>query len=158
MRSFPSSVAAGLAVLALSACARNLPNTDIRDTEDNRAIIGVVDAYRKAFDARDVQGVMALVSPGYYDDAGTVDPSDDVDYKSLPGVLQETFSRLSQVRLEMGITAITLISLDTANVDMFYDAKYRVATPRADIPKRDTDVQRIVMKKEGGAWRIVTGL
>jgi hypothetical protein len=157
MRFLPSPIAVALAALALTACAKNLPNTDIRDTEDNRAIIGVVDAYRKAFDARDVQGVMVLVSPGYYDDAGTVDASDDVDYKSLPVVLQETFSRLSQVRLEMGITAITVMG-DTANVDMFYDAKYRVATPRTDIPKRDTDVQRIVMKKEAGVWRIVTGL
>ena len=26
---------------------------------------------------------MALVSPAYYDDSGTVDPSDDVDYKAL---------------------------------------------------------------------------
>jgi ketosteroid isomerase-like protein len=150
-------MAAALAALALSACVKNLPNTDIRDTEDNRAIIGVVDAYRKAFDARDVQGVMALVSPNYYDDAGTVDASDDVDYKMLPTVLQETFSRLAQVRIEMGITAIN-VSGDTANVDMFYDAKYRVATPRAEVPKRDTDVQRIVMKKEGGVWRIVTGI
>ncbi len=157
MRFLPPPMAVALAALVLPACVKNLPNTDIRDTEDNRAIIGVVDAYRKAFDARDVQGVMALVSPSYYDDAGTVDASDDVDYKTLPVVLQETFSRLASVRIEMGITAINVTG-DTANVDMFYDAKYRVATPRNEIPKRDTDVQRIVMKKEGGVWRIVTGL
>ena len=47
---FPSFVV--LAALSLAACAKNLPNTEIRDTPDTRAIVAVVDAYRKAFDTR----------------------------------------------------------------------------------------------------------
>jgi hypothetical protein len=150
-----------LAALALSACAKNIPDTDIRDTPDNRALIAVVDAYRKAFDNRSVEGVMALVSPAYYDDAGTVDAGDDVDYKSLPGVLKETFSRLSQVRIEFGITGIE-VNGNKAHVDLFYDAKYRIQTPRTEIPKRDTDIQRLIFQREGEkdaqTWKIVTGL
>jgi hypothetical protein len=149
---------AALAVLSLAACARNIPNTDIRDTEDNRALIAAVDAYRKAFDTRNLDGVMALVSPLYYDDAGTIDASDDVDYKSLPTVLQETFQKIAQVRLEFGITAIEIVG-NKAMVDLFYDAKYRVTTPRAEIAKRDTDVQRLVFQRDDkGQWKIITGL
>ncbi len=146
-----------LASLALAGCAKYIPDTEIRDTPDNRALIGVVDSYRKAFDARSVDGVMALVSTAYYDDAGTVDASDDVDYKALPGVLKETFTRLSQVRLEFGITGIE-VNGNKAQVDLFYDAKYRVQTPRTDIPKRDTDIQRLLLVREGQTWKIVTGL
>ncbi len=153
--------AAVLAALALAACARNIPDTDIRDTPDNRALIAVVDAYRKAFDNRSVEGVMALVSTTYYDDAGTVDAGDDVDYKSLPAVLKETFSRLSQVRIEFGITGIE-VNGNKAQVDLFYDAKYRIQTPRTEIPKRDTDIQRLIFQREGEkdawTWKIVTGL
>ena len=69
---FPSFVV--LAALSLSACARNIPNTEILDTPDNRSVIALVDAYRKAFDTRNTDAVMALVSPAYYDDSGTVDP------------------------------------------------------------------------------------
>lgn len=152
---FRSSVA--LAALALAACARNIPNTEIRDTPDNRAIIAVVDQYRKAFDTRNVDAVMALVSTGYYDDAGTVDASDDVDYKALPAVLRETFAKISQVRLEFGITEI-VVNGDKANADLFYDAKYRVSTPRNEIPKRDTDIQRLLFVREGQDWKIISGL
>jgi ketosteroid isomerase-like protein len=149
---------AALAALLAAACARNIPNTEIRDTTDNRAIISAVDAYRKAFDTRNVDGVMMLVSPRYYDDGGTIDASDDVDYKALPVVLQDTFQRIKDVRLEFGITNIEIVG-DKAMVDLFYDAKYRVTTPRNEIAKRDTDVQRLVFQKdEQGAWKIITGL
>ena len=146
-----------LAALSVASCARNIPGTDIAETPDNRQIIAMVDAYRKAFDSRNVDGVMALVSPLYYDDAGTVDAGDDIDYKTLPQALQETFSRVTQVRIEFGITAIAIAG-DKASVDLFYDAKYRVTTPRAEIPRRDTDVQRLVLQREGKGWKIITGL
>jgi hypothetical protein len=152
---FPSF--AVLATLSLAACARNIPNTEIRDTPDNRAVIAVVDAYRKAFDTRNTDAVMALVSPAYYDDAGTVDPSDDVDYKALPGVLRDTFTRISQVRIEFGITDI-VVNGNKAQADLFYDAKYRVMTPRVEIPKRDTDIQRLLLERDGQTWKIVSGL
>jgi ketosteroid isomerase-like protein len=151
-------IAAIAALFVVAACAKNIPNTDIRDTQDNRMLIAAVDAYRKAFDTRNLDGVMALVSPSYYDDAGTIDASDDVDYKSLPGVLQETFQKIAQVRLEFGITAIEIVG-DKAMVDLFYDAKFRITTPRAEIPKRDTDVQRLVFQRDAqGGWKIITGL
>ena len=146
-----------LASLALGGCSKKIPTTDIDDTKDNRAVLAVVDAYRKAFDARDVKGIMALVSKSYYDDAGTSDPTDDVDYKSLSTVLADTFQKLPDVRLELGVTDIR-VKGDEATVDLFYDAKYRVATPRHEITKRDSDVQRLVMKREGQDWKIATGL
>ena len=152
---FPSFVV--LAALSLAACAKNIPDTEIRDTPDNRAIIAVVDAYRKAFDTRNVDAVMALVSPAYYDDAGSADASDDIDYKALPGVLRDTFSRITQVRVEFGITDI-IVNGDRGQADLFYDAKYRITTPRHEIPKRDTDIQRILLKKDATGWKIISGL
>ena len=157
MRFPPFVVPAVLAALSLAACAKNLPNTEIRDTPDNRAIIAVVDAYRKAFDTRNVDGVMALVSPAYYDDSGTIDPADDVDYAALPAVLRDTFARISQVRIEFGITDI-IVNGDKGQADLFYDAKYRVMTPRNEIAKRDTDIQRILLQRDGLAWKIISGL
>ncbi len=151
------STIALLASLALAGCTRKIPNTDIEDSKDNRALISVVDAYRKAFDSKNVQGIMALVSKTYYDDAGTSDPSDDVDYRQLPQVLTETFVKLPDVKIELGVTDIK-VKGDKADVELFYDAKYRVSTPRHEITKRDSDVQRLVMAREGDSWKIVSGL
>jgi len=151
------SAAALLAGLALAGCARKIPNTDIDDTRENRSLIAVVDEYRKAFVNRNVQGIMALVSRDYFDDAGTSDTSDDVDYRLLPQVLAETFGKLPDVKLDIGVTEIRVTG-DKASVDMFYDARYRVATPRREVPKRDSDVQRLVLKREGEQWKIISGL
>jgi len=150
-------VVALTAFVALAGCTRKIPNTDIEDSKDNRALIAVVDAYRKAFDAKNVQGIMALVSKTYYDDAGTSDPTDDVDYRLLPQVLTETFVKLPDVKIELGVTDIK-VKGDKADVELFYDAKYRVSTPRHEIAKRDSDVQRLVMAREGDSWKIVSGL
>jgi len=151
------ALAAALAALPLAGCVHNIPNTEIPDTPDNRAIIEVVDQYRKAFDRRDVQGVMVLVSRSYFDDAGTSDKSDDVDYARLPQVLTETFARISEMRLELGVTSVATRG-DDASVDLFYDALYKIATPSQRVQKRDADVQRMHLKREGQAWRISSGL
>lgn len=150
-------LAAFLGGLVLAGCTRKIPNTDIDDTQENRTIIALVDSYRKAFNSRDVPGIMALVSKNYYDDCGTSDPSDDVDYRLLPEVLADTFHRLPNVEIQVGITEIRVHG-DRAVVEMFYDARYRVATPRREVPKRDSDVQRLMLRREGEKWKIVSGL
>jgi ketosteroid isomerase-like protein len=154
MRLLPPAL---LAAVALAGCVRNIPDTDIPDTVENRAVLQVVDDYRKAFDRRDVPAVMALVSPEYFDDAGTSVKDDDVDYAHLAAVLADTFARTSQLRLELGVTAID-VKGDRATVDLFYDVRYRVTTPRREIPKRDSDVQRLILRRDGQSWRIASGL
>jgi len=151
------ALTAALAGLTLAGCVRNIPNTEIPETVDNRAVIQVVDEYRKAFDRRDVQAVLALVSPTYFDDAGTSEKADDVNYDQLPKVLTETFARLSTMRLELGVTAV-VVKGNIATVDLFYDALYKVITPHSEISKRDSDVQRLVLRRDGTTWKIVSGL
>jgi len=154
MRFLPPAL---LAAVALAGCVRNIPNTDIPDSLENRAVLQIVDEYRKAFDRRDVPGVMGLVSPDYFDDAGTSTKEDDVDYAHLPAVLTDTFARTTQVRLELGVTGID-VKGDRATVELFYDVRYRVTTPRREIPKRDSDVQRLILRRDGQSWRIASGL
>ena len=60
--------------------------------------------------------------------------------------------------IEFGITDI-VVNGDKGQADLFYDAKYRVSTPRHEIPKRDTDIQRILLQRDGaGGWKIISGL
>ena len=84
-----------LAAVALSACnTRRIPGTDIKDNTDTRAIIATIDAYRLAAERRDAGAVLALVSPKYFDDAGTPDPGDDVDFQQLKKRIAEDYQRL----------------------------------------------------------------
>ncbi len=148
---------AALLLVAAASCARTIPGTEIDDTRDNRAIMGVIDSYRKAFEARDAAAALALVSDDYFDDAGTADAADDLDRAQLAKALPETLARLPAVKLELTVTRI-VVDGDKAAAYMFHDARYRVATPRGEIAKRDEDLARMTFKRVGDAWKITSGL
>jgi ketosteroid isomerase-like protein len=146
-----------LLLAAVAACAKKIPGTEIDDTRDNRAIVEVLDAYRKAFEARDAAAVMSLVSASYFDDAGTADASDDLDRDQLAKALPETLARMPAVKLELAVTRIE-VDGDKASAYLYHDTRYRVATPRGEIAKRDSDQSRMIFRREGGFWRIASGL
>ena len=149
--------AALLLLAAAAACAKKIPGTEIDDTRDNRAIVDVIDAYRKALDGRDGTAAMALVSQDYFDDAGTGEATDDLDRDQLAKALAETLTRMPVVKLELAVTRID-VDGDKASAYLFYDSRYRVATPRGEIPKRDSDLARMTFRREGGFWKIASGL
>ncbi len=145
------------AVLAVGACTRNIPDTEIRDTADNRAILAVIDQYRKAYERRDAAAVLALVSRSYYDDLHSNDPGDAVDYDQLQKSLPEAFQRIAASKLEIGVRQIEAKE-NVATVDLFFDTRYRIITPRGEVARRESDVNRMTLKREDGAWRIASGL
>lgn len=150
----------GLAILlALAAgCgARVLPGTDIQDTRDTRAIYDVISRWVKAMNDHDAGGVLAVVAPDYFDDAGTPDPADDLDRERLEKALVEDFARVDGSKLNVTIRRID-VEGDAANAELFYDSYYRVQTPAGAIPRRDSDVYRLRLKRVAGAWTIVAGL
>ncbi len=143
--------------LALAACAKNIPNTEIRDTPDTRAILEVIEKYRAGIERRDAGAVLALVSKAYFDDAGTPDPADDMDYSQLQKALTTDYSKLPAVRMEIGVKKID-VDGDKAAAYLFYDSHFRVATPRGEVPKQTSDQSRMTFRREAGAWRITSGL
>jgi ketosteroid isomerase-like protein len=149
--------AALLVLVAAAACTKRIPGTDIEDTRDNRAIVAVIDAYRKAFEERNAAAALALVSQDYFDDAGTADASDDLDGVQLARALPETLARLPAVKLELAVTRVE-VEGDRASAYMFHDTRYRVATPRGEVAKRDSDLARMTFRREGGVWKIASGL
>ncbi len=146
-------------LLALgAACApRLLPGTDVKETTDTRAIYDVIQQWVNAMNARDVPGVLALVAPDYFDDAGTTDPSDDLDRGRVEKALTEDLARVEGSKLSV---TIRRIDADGANAtaELYYDSYYRVQTPSGAMPRRDSDVYRLKLKKLGGAWKITSGL
>jgi len=155
LRPAPPLVAA-LALLA--ACApRLIPGTDIRDTHDNRAVYDVVRAYQQALERRDAPAILALVAPDYFDNAGTPDPSDDIDRARLEKTLPADLAKLEGVRLDVTMRNIQ-VQGDNAIAEVFYETYYRVETPAGPVPRRDSDVHQIHLRKIEGAWKITSGL
>lgn len=143
---------------ALVACSpRRIPGTQIPDNEDTRAITRVIEKYRQAVEARDAAAVLAQVSPRYFDDAGTPDPSDDLDYARLAKALPADLARVDSVRMELRVTDIT-VEKDKAQAYLRFDAWYRIATKSGEVAKAQNDVNRVNLVREKDGWKIVSGL
>jgi ketosteroid isomerase-like protein len=151
-------LAAPLALLLAAACTpARIPGTDIADTRENRAVYAVIDDYVKAMNKRDPDAVLALVAPDYFDDAGTPDAGDDLDRERLEKVLKQDLGRVETEKLSVSLRKIE-VQDGAAFAEIFYDNYYRVQTPAGAIPRRDSDVHRIRLKKLDGKWKIVAGL
>lgn len=150
---------AALAAAALAAgCApRLLPGTEIRETPNTRAIYDVIASYGAAMQRRDAAAVLALVSKDYFDDAGTPDPADDLDYAALERTLPEDLARLESLRLTLTLRDIE-VNDGKAKAHVFFDDWARIQTPNGPVAKHEADVHRMTFEKVGGAWKIASGL
>ena len=147
-----------VAGLALLACGpRRIPGTEIRDTPDTRAVVEAIDAYRKGAERRDAPAVLALVSPHYFDTAGTPDPADDVDFELLKKRLTADYRQITALRLQLGVRRID-VEGDKAAAYVFYDEHYRIQTKNGEIAKQANDSHRMQLVKEGGHWVFMSGL
>jgi len=149
-------------VLMLTAVACKptyIPGTRIEETKENRAILDVVGAYKLAVETRNIEGVVALCSPKYYEDNGNADPADDYGYSDLrTRVLPDTFLRLAEVRLDLEVKDIQ-VNNHHAWADLRYVYQAKMALPSGDKWHADTELNRIELEEdEDGKWKIVRGL
>ncbi len=145
-----------LLALALACAARVLPGTEIRDTPDTHAIAGVLETYRQALEKRDVQAILALVAPTYFDNSGTPDPADDVDRAGLEKRLQE-LKDVPMLRVQFSVRDIQAKG-DKGQAEVFFDQYYRVKTPNGEVARHDADVHRMNLEKINGRWLFTSGL
>ena len=147
-----------LIAVGTAACAPSLiPGTQVEDTRENRAVYQVVQTYREALDRRDAAAVLALVAPEYFDTGGTPAPEDDVNRALLEERLPQDLARVDAVKLDLGVRKIE-VKGDRADVEVFYDGWYRVKTAAGAVPRRDSDVHRMRLRKVEGHWLFTSGL
>jgi hypothetical protein len=148
-----------LALLAACAPSR-IPNTEIPDSKENRAVYEVIRQYAEALRARNAGAILLLVSPDYLDGSGTPDPGDDVTRETLEKNLAADLAKVEAVNLEMGVKRIE-VNGDEARAEVFYDAAYRIVTPTGPVAKRPSDINQMRFRRIGGpagAWKITSGL
>lgn len=147
-----------LAAVAVAACSpRHIPGTEIPSTTDTRAVYDVVMKYRAALEKRDVPAILALVAPSYYDTAGTPDPADDLDRARLEASLTQDLGKTDSLKVDFTVRRID-VKGDDAQAEIFYDQYYRVKTATTAVPRRDSDVQRLTLKRIDGQWKFTSGL
>ena len=128
----PLAVAAWCALLlAAAGCTKNIPNTTVKDTPENREVITFMENYRNAVEARDVGALLAMAHPQYLDDNGTPAGEDDLDYRALQKKLSRWRERVTDVRYEIKYRTITR-EMDRVMVAYRYSASFRIAYDEED--------------------------
>lgn len=138
---------------------RYIPGTNIIDNDENRAIFILIEKYRRAFEEKDIDTIMSLVSKRFYENGGNADPSDDYDYEGLRKNLKEKFSKTKAQGLEIRIKSIEFNKeKDSVSVKYNYFVKFQMTLATGDRWETSSDSAEMVFVKENGEWKIIKGL
>lgn len=143
-----------LALLGLAGCGpRRIPGTDLEDTGDTRAIIDVISRYNSALEARDAQAILALVDPAFRDNAGTLNPDDDIDLQRLRTVLPQRLAKLQDVAVRIEIKSIE-VKGDRATAVYTWVSQFKLGGKSMT----ESDIKRMELKLEADGWKILNGV
>ena len=146
-------------VLALLGCAHKpIPNTRVEDTTENREVVDFVEQYRKAVESRDGATLLRLSSKNYFDDMGTPQGDDDMDYDSLRAGLARLQKELIDARYQISYRGVTYTPSQRVLVDVLYTGWFKVETPDGPQWRRRLEPHRIVLAREDGNYKIVSGM
>ncbi len=161
-------------MLLTVGCSKNyIKGTDIVDNEDSRAIFTIFAHYVKGLRDQEPDIFTRFISENYYDNNGTDDPSDDVDYEKMMEILNsDQFRALKKIDLVYYIKDLMLDRRKgTAKLLYFYEVRFRRESklqPEDDVNyfvksdgmtnHRVSDTNQMVFALEEDGWKIISGL
>jgi hypothetical protein len=145
--------------LASGACSREyIPNTDVEDNEFNRTVVDFCEGYRHAVERRNVGMLLKLADQKYYEDGGTSDTSDDLDFAGLKEYLEGKFRDVKAIRYEVRYREVTRGRNDQVYVAFTYSASYKIPTAKGDVWRRRVADNRLELMPDGERFRILAGM
>jgi hypothetical protein len=151
-----------LALLAAGCTTKYIGDTKIEDNAENRAVLRVLEQYRRAVEDKDVQRVLELTSDHYFEDPGTPhEPRDDYDKRGLEERLEEAFGHVADQSLQIDARKIEMADDEkTASVEYVFDYRFRLVLPGGakDDWRKEMDVNRVKLVREGKDWKFISGL
>jgi hypothetical protein len=146
-------------VSLLGSCSEPvIPNTDVVDTPQNRAVITFCEQYRRAVELKNVGTLLEMAAPDYYEDGGTLDPTDDIDRAGLAEYLREKYVQAESVRYEIRYRRVGQGRKERLLVDYTYSASYRVPTTEGPEWRRKISENRLELVPSGEKFVIVAGM
>lgn len=144
---------------ALGGCTKTtIPNTDVADTSENRKIVDFCEKYRRAVEERDVEALVAMASPRYFETGGNARSSDDIDFAGLRTYLATKFKMTKAIRYEIRYRRISETETKVINVDYTYTASFQIPTTKGDLWNRAVRENRLQLVREGDGFKILGGM
>jgi hypothetical protein len=143
--------------LAATGCTRSyIPNTDVEDTGENKAVIMFCERYRHAVEDKNVSELLKLASPGYFQIS--VKNEDVYDFNGLRQYLTETFERTTGIRYEIRYRRVTYTDTNHIFVDFTYAAAFRIPGVKGDEWRHKVADDRLDIVRDKDDYRIVSGM
>jgi hypothetical protein len=156
-----AAVSLALALLGpMSACGGSgnyIRGTTVTDTNENREIIAVIEAYRVAVEKRDAAALVRMASKSYWEDGGTPTGGDDYGYDGLREVLAGRFQRAADIRYSMKYLKVTRKG-SRAAVEVYIDASYTVAGEAGEQRMDHRDQNEMLLEWDGQSWLFLSGM
>lgn len=153
-----------LLVAVVGGCAhrRYIPNTTIPDNEQNRKIFETIEDYRARLKDKNIDALLILASPKYFEDSGTPRPDDDYHYGDLKGILTTRLERLRSLSYDIqyrNLKVKKIADTDIAEVEVFINGAFEVMAETGDRYKRVSDFHRFVLERVGpNKWKFLSGM
>ena len=157
---YPKPVGMLLILGAVAACGPKLiADSPIEDTPANREIVGKVQQYRQAMEARDPDALLKLVSRNYFENGSTTDdPGDDYGYDTLvEKVLPKLKNNVKKVQFDIVLKKVSYEG-DRAFAEFEYFSKFQFVEGGEERWVARNDFNRLEFIREDGTWKITAGL
>ncbi|MBN2494800.1 MAG: hypothetical protein JXR96_09440 [Deltaproteobacteria bacterium] len=149
-----------LAVLCAAGCGPKLiPGLDVElaDTPDHRALLDLMASFRKSYESKDIDSLVGLASERFFEDCGSPDAADDYGYEGLRKHFDEHFKRIKKIQLNLSIKNVR-VEKDSATIDYHYVTRYLMDLPAGEQWKITDELNRMELAREGGAWKVTSGM
>jgi hypothetical protein len=145
-----------ISLFSVGCASHRIPGTDIEDSSENRAILGVMEKYRKTIESRDAEGLAKLLAPDFRDNAGTADPMDDLTLETIRGQLAERWAKLENVTVELSVRKIK-VDGDEADAIYYYTSNFRMPKLSSKM-QSEGDIKQMYLRRIDDEWKIVSGI
>lgn len=160
-------------MFSVSCNKKYIKNTEIEETPDTKKILYIFAHYVKGFKDKEPSIFKEYISKAYYDNNGTDDASDDVDYDKLMAILSsEQFNSLNKLEIVYILKDLMVDeSKGIAKLLFFYEVRFKrhskvkeeeensfVKHDGMTNHKLNDNNQMIFKKEDDGQWRIISGL
>lgn len=146
-------------ILLLSGCTKHyIANTDVEDNDFNHRVIEFCEKYRHAVERRNVALLLELADPNYYEDGGSIDTGDDIDFAGLKDFLVGRFKETRAIRYEIRYRNISRDRQENVLVDFTFSASFKIPTPDGEVWRRQVADNRLQLVRDGEGFRILSGM
>ena len=147
-------------LLALTTgCAHtNIEGTPVADTTENREVFDFLVQVREAMQNRDAPGLIALISPDYFEDMGTPSDKDDYGYQHLIDVvIPKSLEVAKEIHVSFEVHEIE-IDGEQAWADIRYSSRAKLDLPSGELWDSHKEFNRIQLNRKDGKWMVTAGL